>query len=426
MGDTLQAMILHALLDRYESSVFFREDRPPTRRIMLRMYSAGACDFPFYDIEQSECRISVNRTVEQLARLELVGYSWMKGETGHILERIWLNPDRLAEIYQTAGRQPLGTTVDAVVRQLQEASDAVQSSWARDFLQGALGETQRRRAVIGSIPSDDTERRQLLTVLRALDNVARSDVTERVFSMRTFGDSKTFERSVRHRLLGILRRYLDNDDDVSDEDLLRQIGIVKYPEMFELCGSLSASFKRGTVDFNCLPSGGVLYSSDLSEAKLSVSASTVSVLTVENRANYIHAVGQDRPEDQLVIYHGGQYSPRKHLFLQAVGQALPGSCRWYHWGDLDYGGFLMLARLRREIRGDIRPFHMGAADLERYRQYTVPVSPDYADRLGSLLCREELADCRETIEIMIQKRIRLEQEAMLADGQTGISTAEDS
>ena len=63
----------------------------------------------------------------------------------------------------------------------------------------------------------------LFKAISAIDKFDGSEYMERVFSLRTFGDSKTFERIIRSRLLSILRKYSENDDDATDEDVLKQI-----------------------------------------------------------------------------------------------------------------------------------------------------------------------------------------------------------
>jgi hypothetical protein len=97
---------------------------------------------------------------------------------------------------------------------------------------------------------------------------------------------------------------------------------------------------------------------------------------------------------------------------------MPAACPWYHWGDIDYGGFSMLARLRREIRADVRPCRMDQGELAKYAALTLPVTESYADKLRSLTTAKELADCFSCINYMIGNRVRLEQEAML-DDETG-------
>jgi hypothetical protein len=137
------------------------------------------------------------------------------------------------------------------------------------------------------------------------------------------------------------------------------------------------------------------------------------ILTIENRANYIDHVRKSKRADELILYHGGQYSPAKRVFLSAIAAVMPGCCDFYHWGDIDYGGFLMLARLRREIFANVQPWKMGVSELDDYRSYVSGFTDQYKKRLASLLDIPELSDCVNCIEYMVAEGIRLEQEALL-------------
>jgi hypothetical protein len=415
MRNAIQAKIINALLDKYERSAFYREDRNPTRRIMLCFYNRGDSDFPYYDIEQSERRISVNRAVIALKEKDLVGFSWADGERDHIVGKVWLNTDNLFHAYRAAEREPKSDIIDKVCLEIENVQKQVTSSWLCAFLQDAQAAITRKRSLISAIPSDGEERELLLRAIAAIDKLDGSEYTERLFSLQTFGDSKVFERSVRRRLLSILSKYLDGDDDDAPEDLLKQIGIVKYPEQFEFCGGLAVAAGSGRVDFGCLPSGSVIYSSDLSLGSISISSSVKTVITIENRANYIEYVNKMKKDDELLIYHGGQYSPRKRRFLRNVAQAAPKPCKWLHWSDIDYGGFIMLSRLRQEIDPRITPYRMNSGELRRYKNYTSSINKQYAEKLRELKKWPELSDCYECIDYMLANMLRLEQEIMLSD-----------
>jgi hypothetical protein len=92
---------------------------------------------------------------------------------------------------------------------------------------------------------------------------------------------------------------------------------------------------------------------------------------------------------------------------------MPDHCSWYHWGDIDYGGFSMLARLRREIKSGVFPYRMSEEELIRHAAFTVPVKDPYLEKLRNLMRQEELRDCLPCLEYMIKHRLRLEQEALL-------------
>ena len=208
---------------------------------------------------------------------------------------------------------------------------------------------------------------------------------------------------------------MENDNDATDKDVLRQVGIVKYPEQFEFCGHISMKIGSELVDYRCLPSGGIIYSSDLSLGSIMVSPSVEKIITIENRANYFEYIKKAKTEAELIIYHGGQYSPRKRKFFQDVAQNMPGHCKWFHWSDIDYGGFIMLSRLRKEINPNVIPYHMNSDEFNRYKNYASPINTLYAEKLNKLKNHAELFNCHECIDFMLIHTLRLEQEIMLSN-----------
>jgi len=415
MSDKIQRQLLSALLDKYERSSFFREGTQPTRRIMLKLYDNGQSDFPQYDIEQSEKRVLVNRVVSSMAEKRLVFYQWMKGEENHIIAQVWLNIENLPMAYESVGRQPKNDKIDDVCFEILDVLDNVKILWARQYLQDIYEIISRKRDLGNRLPEAKDERKELFRAIQFIDGMGDSELLERVFSLQCFGDSKQFERTVKSRLLSALRKYLDSEEDAKDEDLLRQIGIVKYPEQFEFCGDVKLSCECGMADFSCLRYGGSVCLSDLIRGNFVIAPGVKRILSIENRANYIDYIYKHKADNELVIYHGGQYSPSKKKFFHAVAKATPTNCRWFHWGDIDYGGFSMLARLRREIAQDISAYRMNVQELKRYSNLTASVTRAYAEKVKSLRLRPELNDCKECLDYMVSNRKKLEQEAMLTD-----------
>jgi hypothetical protein len=76
----------------------------------------------------------------------------------------------------------------------------------------------------------------------------------------------------------------------------------------------------------------------------------------------------------------------------------------------------MLSRLRREISPAVLPYRMSCRELQRYGDFAAAIKAPYAEKLSRLKTRPELSDCRECIDYMLEQRVRLEQEAMLAGG----------
>lgn len=415
MGRPMQSRLLNALLDKYEKSQAFRESKVPRRRILLNLFNEGKTDFPDYDIEKSEQRSAVNQDVRELADQGLLGFEWMKGETGHIIARVWLDLEHLCEAYAFVCRTPRRETLDDLYLELLEAKDFAKTPWIRAFFEDSSRFIEEKQSLPALLPGDQTVQKHLFETLRALDDLGEAEVTERVFSMKTFGDSKLFEKSVRSRLVSILRKYLEADDDAKEADLLKEAGLVKYPEQFEFCGPLQLQKTNGSIDFSLLCGNASLSLTDLEEGEIELGERLERVITIENRANYFDYIRKNKQEGELVIYHGGQYSPSRKQFFLKVRDAMEEDALWLHWGDLDYGGFTMLARLRREISPFVRPFRMDLSELLRFRHLAALAGADYGEKLKRLLDQEELKDMQECIHYMAENGLRLEQESMLTE-----------
>ena len=456
--ETAGREVLSLLLDAYERSSFFKTGAAPSinappinapsinapvRRIRIRLYDSGTTDYPRYNIENAEVRNEVNRAVLSLAEKGLVSIRWMKCEEHHIIAQVSLNignvnnPDStgganniggIAAAYAFLGRKPkdtlaceVGAEVDALLAGTETGAQ-IASPWIRRFLEDCRESLVKNRSLIGGrsaarLPLDGGERENLLRALRFIDARRNSEeLLERVFSVRCFGNSKTFETSVKKRLIEIVRHYAGFEDGGTDEDILAFAGIVRYPERFAFRGPLTLRLADGgSIAFSPLRYGASLCSLDFMRGRLELPARLVRVLSIENKANYESYIRQNSGDTELVVYHGGQYSPSRGAFFRAIAWSLPENCAWHHFGDIDYGGFSMLARLRREIHPAVRPYRMDERELAKYAALTQPITPSYAAKLKALTAYPELADCRPCLTFMVENRVRLEQEALLDD-----------
>jgi len=413
MSRDYKNQILSQLLDWYESSPAYLRNEAPGQRRIMRLYDNGKTDFPAYDIENHILRKDINQAVLVLAELGIIGFEWMQGQREHIIARVWLISDRLHEAYSCANRQPKHVQADTVVLQLRKMSASLSEPWAIDWVQEQIESVTRKRAIGNSLPTDESELADLFRTIAALDKRSEAETLERVFSIHFFGDSKRFEHAVRTRLIRILKKHFAQEDDMTDESVLRLVGLTRAPEQFEFSGKLTLALPQGEIDFSLLPYGATITSEDVNAGELICNINTRRVMSIENKANYIDYVRKNQSDNELVIYHGGQYSPAKRIFFQKLCAALPKDCSIFHWGDIDFGGFSMLGRLRREIFCNVQPWRMGIPELEEYSQYCKGFEKNYAKKLSTLLTLPELDDCADCIKYMLRHAVRLEQEAML-------------
>lgn len=410
-----EKILIDALLDKYERSAAYRTGEQSNRRILLKLYAGKSkTDFIYYDINNHDRRVEVNTTIEVLTDKGVTSFEWLRGETGHIIARVELKYEQVDIAYKLAGRLPKAKTVDSISKQVQMLLDEVESDWAKRYFEYILIKSESKRDFGSSIPSDDSERIDLWKLIAFIDKHGELEIVERVLSTQLYSDSKRFETVLRSKFLSVLRKYYDIDKLYDrDEELLRQVGIVKYPEYFEFRGALTLSNEHGFTNFNALTHGGSLSVADLRAGTITISESAKKIISIENRANYIEYISKTKNDDELVIYHAGQYSPSKKKFFLAINDAIHIDCHWYHWGDIDLGGFSMLARLRREINPRISPYRMSKEELICHDNYCGIITESYSDKLRRIMGNPELIDCTSCIQYMIDKKIRLEQEAML-------------
>jgi hypothetical protein len=204
--------------------------------------------------------------------------------------------------------------------------------------------------------------------------------------------------------------------------VLAQIGIVKAPETIDFAGPLTAKLSGKTVDFSLFHHGIAINSYTVSELGTIDLNAVQKVLFIENKANYIDYLTKKRQENELVIFHGGFYSPAKGLFFQKIyeaaqiNQAPPKErVQFFHWGDIDLGGFRMFHRLKSNIIPELKPLLMNKEALLAKKDYWLSLDKKYRGELEKLFAQDDYALFYEVIEEMLKNNCRVEQEAFLVE-----------
>jgi hypothetical protein len=146
------------------------------------------------------------------------------------------------------------------------------------------------------------------------------------------------------------------------------------------------------------------------------------VVTVENLTSFhdYHA-GTD-----TVIYLGGFHNAVKRRFLELLYEENP-SVEYYHFGDLDAGGFYILSHLRRKTAIPFRPLHMDVETLQNYSPFTKPLTANDRKRMQLLLEMPEFTGTDgDAIRYMLDHDCKLEQEAVSQAAVSNISTGNPS
>lgn len=406
-------LVLDRLLDRYEKSRSFI-DGNSKRRVMLKMTKG---DFPEYDIEKPLIRETFNSIVEELAEKGLVGFDWLKHEKGNIIEKVWLNVSRVGDCYAEIGRKARRIVLDALLSRVIDIKVKAKGGWIAEFLAETEQSIKEKASTAGLLPADEEQAVAILEVLDSLRKLEGGQCLERVFSLRCFNDSKYFEKKVRNRLVGIIKRYcLEQElmDEMSDDDALMQVGILQSPEQVDFKGGICGAVNGRKIDFSAFIHGISLNIDTIKDLVIEGMGNVRKILFIENKANYIHFLAENKDNTLMTVFHGGFYSPAKGIFFRKLYEAafLHG-IEFYHWGDIDLGGFMIFKRLKTNIIPTLKPYLMDRKAFESKIEYGVEFDLKYAEKLKMLLEDEQFYEFKDVLKLMLEKSIKLEQEAFL-------------
>lgn len=396
-------VILNSLLNKYERSKSFQGDS--NRRILLKMK-----DVKEYNIENYEEKEQFHDRIKELKQKGIIeGFSWEPFEKGNILKEVWLNKENVERAYEEIGRSNKKQEAEEIIKQLQACEFKI--DWLQQYKQDMLAYCKEKQKVPNLLPYAYSEK-----ILKALKNLTpEQEVLKRVFSIKCYGDSKYFENVIESYLIRILKKYLlvEQIPSLTDEELLLQVGITKAPEIIEFCGNLQGVLNGQEINYTIQTKGCYMNSYTIKQIENLRLEKVNTVLWIENKTNYIDYISHHQKPEELVIYHGGMYSPTKGTFFKKVYQAIDNHTKCYHWSDIDIGGFKIFTRLKEEIVKNLSPIHMERQDLEKMQSYWKPISKPYQTELEKMYQMEQYTIFKDTIAFMIKHRCKLEQESFI-------------
>lgn len=406
--------ILTDLLESYEASELFRTGNQ-TRRIFLSKKCFAKLN---QCMESADEKQEILDNLEDLSAQGLLSYSWVKHEKGNLVERVWLNTDpaSIDQSYQISGKTNGRKQQEVLLSQLRESLRKLPEGDIYCFLLLQLNWIEEKYRIPRYFTGNKKEDQRLIDSLIFIGN-NEGEITERVLSSRLFGDSKIFERSVRSKTVKCLRAIeKDHDEeDLRDEELLQKYGIVRWPELIEFCGNLIFQLDTGAEIDCCSSIYGAYLNSDTSMHIKQIHFKEIKrVLFIENKANYIWYIREQKQPEELVVFHGGFYSPSKGQWFEKLYQGGKDVESWEHWSDIDLGGFRIFQRLKSCLIPELKPYRMNAKTLLEMESQCIRIKDKrYLDKLAKLLENPEYELFHDVIKIMMEKKIRLEQEQLL-------------
>lgn len=399
--------ILQTLLDSYERSRLSRGENEVAVHIAFPITPKT---MPIYFDENSLAYEEIHGTA---GHLEEMGYTcsvWKGGKKNHILQKIVLCDEKVDEIYRHLGRVPEKQMQQAQLAVLQELKTECSTPVARNFICWLVKRLEQGKTVKEYLNLDDTEgSRRLIRAIHKIET-NQKEIYIREFSVQCFGDSKELEK--KSGLIGkIFRRFSDDMEDMDNDVILAEYGIYRTPNYVYVKGS--GRLRIGTpeaydIDLRSLRQGIGLSGEDLDGLEWKVDVSVKRIITIENLTTFFR---WEEP-DSVLIYLGGYHNAVRRKFLQKLYQVFP-EAEYFHFGDIDVGGFEIYEDLCRRTGIPFTTYKMGISELEQYEQYTRELTENDRKRMDSLLNNEAYENVWPILRYMKEHGKKLEQESIL-------------
>lgn len=402
--------ILGVLLDKYERSLSYSGKNQVNRSIFILIQKKTLPEY----FDESALQFDIIH--QQLEELESQGYVrliWKNKKRGHILEKCELCMERLEDVYQLLHRKPKNRKEQEIL----QICDAYQGkareldlflTWVQERI---LEGMSVRRYVDADAPQEFGQLCEL--VLKILTNDAECFL--RQFSIRHFHDSKTAEKDIK-KAVHVIAEFSEDERfaHLQEEEILEEYNIYRNPSWLMMKGNVKFQIVSGStvreIELQMFGGGMGVSNQDIENIGWNPETPMEKVITIENLTSFHQwSAGNDTPT--LCIYLGGYHNRIKRLFLQKLYRAYPGA-EYYHFGDMDCGGFRIWKDLCIKTGIPFKPLHMDAATYNLYSEYGRELTEQ--DKKTLELMREDpfFEEQKEVFVSMLKKGVKLEQECI--------------
>ena len=398
-----EILILDKLLDKYEDRV-----STSNRRVRI-VLNKNEVKVP--NIESSEY-IEFRENMLRLKNKDFIDVDWERKD--YIIKSVWLNLDNVDMVYHYLERPTRNSKAAVIINIIEKTLQKVTIKWIRNYLEAECDSILTKGKITGIWCKEKNVIDDFLSAFEGIDKLKGNVVSMRVFSIQTYGDSKKFQREIKQLIIPVIKRYEPNlvdIEEISEREVLAQVGIIMMPEIFEFCGNVKIDFSGGEVESSPRVKGCSMSSECVSDICKVEIFDTDRIIFIENKTNYSEYCLNSRSERELVVYHGGFYSPQRGEFFRKL--CAETDIPVYFWGDIDYGGFKMYMRLKNNIISSIHPLNMDLLLYNSYKSKGLQKSDDYIIKLSTLKADEDYYEFFDVIDAIVAEKTTVEQEAFL-------------
>lgn len=247
-------IILNKLLDKYEKSKSYLETT--NRRIIVK-----AEEIKEYDTENYEQKMLFHEILKELKTKKIVDFNYLKYEEGNILDMIWLEKENIDKAYSEIKRENPKEIYIIILKQLESIN--FEQKWLQKFceeMKRYMIKNQKQNSLLPLSKSNF-----ILIALQEIDKMQSESkvncMLKRIFSINCYNDSKYFEKEIEKYIINIAKKYYFEETHnliLNYDEILKELGIVRYPEVIEFCGNMRCKIKRKLIEFSDVTVGNYI------------------------------------------------------------------------------------------------------------------------------------------------------------------------
>lgn len=301
-----------------------------------------------------------------------------------VIDYIYLNINEIDNIYKYLGKT---NEIDILKEELFNELNKYDNEIIKEFRNLILDRIDKNKSI-----------KQYLNY-NVIDSLKAIDYLEKL-------EKPQFIRNASNYLYNNSKRLKELESIINsiynEEDIFSIKGIISTTQYILIKGDITIYINNSSINL-----GDVNTPIQIPLDNLDIISFDIlnKVTTVENLTTFY-----DYNSSGLVVYLGGFPSLEQINFLVKLKKY---TSNFYHFSDIDLGGFKILNYLREKVCNNYHKINMDINTLIEYSNYLTSIEDDgYLDKLAQLLEKPLLSDSYAVIKYLINNRIRLEQESI--------------
>lgn len=398
-NNTLYSHLINKLLDIYEKRL--TPNKKTINAINLPFNSSNTPSYFFTDSSDYELYHIV---CEQLKLEGIITIHWKNKIPGHIIEKISLNQDKVDILYKKTGRKP---KIDIIKDTIEEITKYKGGNKILDnFIDYVVDRVINNKTVKQYIDLNNIEDTKILLegILAILNNT--DEIYVRELSSLTLKDSKLLE-VYEAKICKIIREFsiYEYDDHSS---IYETFNVLKTPRQLIFKGDVKLSLGDGSIDISLLNCGLGINSEDLCKIIIIANNNLKDIITIENLTTFYTF---NNP-NSLIIYTGGFNNSSTIELIKRIKTSIPNG-DYYHWGDIDCGGFKIFKHLKEASGISFKPLYMDIDTYEKHKITGKDLTATDITLLNKMKEDDSFKDFKELINLMLLNNKKIEQESIV-------------